>query len=566
MIQTIISSIRSFSIRIGDSFHVLYTERNILEALSVLLGYPRGFGKIYILRSFYNTTYRPFWRLNRLLCPIRYHLSKRLNSLYQWTYHSKLKSLIKKNEDFQDFDVSKIDDIEKPVSNHNGNVNELVLPMEIWEIIAQIGKIDYSIMLNINKSFLNTFAPKIYDTLKLTIVLTPLTKMKLNDEAFLKNGPDLIMDTKYYDSYSIYKRHQESKKFDYEFLDTSIRDQDYFKGIDPKQIKRHHHPTMSESKDRGENVNHPFEVRSLRKIQFILKNILQNPNSIMKSFIKDILVDICIFDGFNKLMTMKQRFSSGYESLKELIDQEIKQNEHVSVMKVNSGQNEFKSISVIPFDDNFDRIRWQDPLLNRKIRNSRMIGSIKTKFKEHTFSHLGYIFPQNIYYKELLSVYLLSDHLYSHILRRRLSKFEKSMYFQNANPIKHWRYTVLNHCYNRITKRVNRPSYYKMIVTGQSCVKIEDREFKTELQVYEILKTLIETLIVKSDNGVGGNSYGLDHVQSSILILGIDDGIPQVSKEFTQNLSHMDNRRNPLLKLTPQLILINKSATTEETI
>ncbi|CCH40731.1 hypothetical protein BN7_265 [Wickerhamomyces ciferrii] len=96
-----------------------------------------------------------------------------------------------------------------------------------------------------------------------------------------------------------------------------------------------------------------------------------------------------------------------------------------------------------------------------------------------------------------------------------------------------------------------------MIVTGQSCVKIQNREFKTKLQVYGILNDLFEALTIKS------NDDYIDHIQSSILVLGFDDGKPQASKKFTENASMNGDPSDftSLLTLNPQLILINKSAT-----
>ncbi|CCH40730.1 hypothetical protein BN7_264 [Wickerhamomyces ciferrii] len=568
MISTIIATITSFLNKILETSHILFIERDILEALGIWTSYPRGIGGIYIRHSYYNTVYRPFWSLDRLTFPIRYYLSSKLNCLYEWIDSIKTmivtNSPIKKDET-RDFEDSKIN-IHKSASDHNGTDNDIMFPMEIWEVIAHIGNIDNLIMMSINRSFLYTFAPKIYDTLKLTIVLSPLTKMKLTDECFLKKGPDTIRD-KHYDSYSIYKRHQESQKFDYEFLDTSIiTDQDFFEEIHLDAIKRHKHFGLFKSEDRGERSNHPFEIRSLKNIQFILKNILQNPNSIMKKFIKEILLDICVFDGFDKLMTFEQNSlvngsTRGQESLDELIDQQIEKNELVSVM---TDQNEY--LHVTPLDDNFDRVRWKDPLEDKAPRFGRVLNNIQTKFtRESIISDIYHIFPQNVYFKELLSVYLLSDQSYSNILRRRLSKFKNSMDFQNANPVIHWFRTLVDNCSDRITNEFDVAGCFKMIVTGQSCVKITNREFKTELQVNEILNDLIKILTnvepinIEDDDA----NTGLNHIETSILILGINDGKPQVSKEFTLNASMNEDPSDPscLLPLEPELILINKPAT-----
>ncbi|CCH40737.1 hypothetical protein BN7_271 [Wickerhamomyces ciferrii] len=574
MINTTITTILTpFLNKIIDTFHTLYFKRDIFEALGIWSSYPRGLCGLYISHSFYNTVYRPFWRLYKITFPIRYYLANRLKSLGEWIDYSKsnIKLFsIKKDEDvdLEGFEGPKINYIGRFVSNHNGNANDIKFPMEIWEIIASIGDINNSIMMSINKSFFYTFGPKIYDTLRFTIVLTPLTKMKLTDEAYLKNGPDYIT-AKYCDSYSIYKRHQESQQFDYEFLDTSIDiDQDYFKLLDHNDTKRNRHPILLWYKSKGftfERLNQPFEVRSLKKIQFILKNVLQNPNSIMKKFIKEILLDVCVFDGFDKLITMKQSSSvnppiSGHESLEELIDQKVKNKENVSVMKlVNTDQ--VMPIRVVPLDDNFDRVRWKDSLEGKIVRFFKICNNIKNKLpRASIISDLRHIFPQNVYFKEMLCVYLLSDQLYSHRLRRRISKFQQRQikYFQKANPIEYWHQTIKNNVFEKTTGVLDKDGHYRMTVTGQSCVKIQNREFKTKQQVYEIFNDLIETL-----TNIKSNDNSIDPIETSILMLGTNDGKPQVSKEFTENASYFYEHLPDFstLRLEPQLILINKSAT-----
>ncbi|CCH40732.1 hypothetical protein BN7_266 [Wickerhamomyces ciferrii] len=412
MINTSITAVTSFLNKFIDTYRALYIGRDIFEALAIWFGHHRGLDRYDIRQSYYNALYRPLWRLDTLTFPIRYYLA-RWKSLNEWIDYSKSITKpfsIKKDED-EGFEDSKINiDL-----NHDGDANGIIFPMEVWEIIANIGKLNNSILMSINISFFYTFAPKIYDTLKLTIVLTPLTKMKLTDESFLKNGPD-IANNRYNDSYSIYERHEESRSFDYESLDTSIDDQDYFKGVDPKDRYKHKHPRFKfKSGLRGERSNQPFEVRNLKNIRFILKNILQNPHSIMKMFIKEIMVDVCVFDGFNELMTMKRSSlingsTSGVESLEKLIDQEIEKKEHVSVMKVNPIDHESNwRLYVAPLDDNFDRVRWKDSLIDKATRFFKIAKSIKTNCTHDSIeTDLYDLFPHTVYFKELLSVYLLS--------------------------------------------------------------------------------------------------------------------------------------------------------------
>ncbi|CCH44782.1 hypothetical protein BN7_4350 [Wickerhamomyces ciferrii] len=565
IINTIITAIRSFLHKCIETLHILYTERDIFEALAIWLGIPRGCGLYYIHHSYYNTVFRPLWKLDRLSFPIRYYSSNKLQHIYEYIDNFKIsmfKSSLMKTDDEEGFENIEFNIIDESTSIYNENPNNnSILPMEIWEYIAYHGEINYSIMLSINKSFFYTFAPKVYDTLKLTIVLSPLTKMKLTDESFLKNGSDTIR-YKYCDSYSIYERDQESKKFDYEFLDTTIEDQDFFKCNGPQKIARPQPPDPRSMFHKKERYNHPFEIRSLKKIQLFLKNVLQNPNSIMKKYIKEILVDICMFHGFDKLMTMEKSSSvegssSEHESLEKLIYQEIKQHERTSVLNVDSDQEESEPIDVAPLDENFDRIRWKDPLRDKGPRFYRFSHNVRTKSDIDTIrDDLHHIFPQNVYFKELLSVYLLSsDKAYSHILRRRLSHYMNPINFQKFNPIKNWSRTVVANCIDKlVTREPDTARYFRMIITGQSCVKITNREFKTKLQVYEFLDDLIKTLTIKS------NDYILNNIQSSILILGINDGKPQVPKEFTQNASINTDASDliTLLKLNPELILINR--------
>ncbi|CCH45971.1 hypothetical protein BN7_5558 [Wickerhamomyces ciferrii] len=503
----------SFREKIYRTIHILIQERGsiIFKLFSLWFGWYDG--AMYYHYNLYDIFItRQIWMFKRLfMFPIAYYTSIILNTLQRLCGEFKARLSTWVNT----INLDAEDAIHKTSQNDHKvpNICEVnnVFPMEIWELIANYGDLKTSVMLMINKTFFVTFSSKLYNTLHLTIVLSKLTKMKLNDENFLKYGPDVLNTP--CDSYSIYKRNKISKSFDYEFLDTEIVPDQTLndklgEGLTEEQ---HEHP---KSKFSIERDNIPTEVRRFSEINHIIKSIIHNPNSKMKCFIKEVLIDICILDGSIELVGKN---TGALNLIRELMT--AKNKDIIRASSSVNGRNK-----VIPVDDNFQRNRWSDPieLITKCDRSSKKAYTATRKPK------ILDIFPSKIYYKELLIVYMLSKNNYSSKLRRRLFYVKNREHLNKCNPVRYWEKQMKLKS-TPIHNNLDLNSRQKMTFNAQLCVDIKGREFKTKADTVEFLQDLIETFI--NPNYIKTGDF---NAKSSILITGPCDSKPQMTHEFTR--------------------------------
>ncbi|CCH40799.1 hypothetical protein BN7_333 [Wickerhamomyces ciferrii] len=419
------------------------------------------------------------------------------------------------------FDTKTVIKVSQNIQVLNISVNN-IFPMEILELIVNYGDLKASTMLMINKTFFITFSSKLYKSLHLTIVLSKLTKMKLNDTNFLKYGPDLLNIP--CDSYSIYERNKNSKKFDYEFLDTEII---------PDQILNdklyddldHEHP----------RTKTPTEVRSFSKIIHIIEAIIHNPNSKMRCFIKEVIIDICILDGFKELFGIQ---TEGSNLIRELVTK----TQNKDIISASSSAN--NRTKVIPIDDTFQRNRWNDSFESYE------------KFKEFSArtytdpkkSKIFNIFPQNVYFKELLTIYLTSINNYPTELRRSLFHIQNRTHLDHCNHFRYWEKLMRLKSTRPIYNRSNPKTRQNITFNSQLCVDITKREFKTKEDTNDFLQNLIKIF--------GNPSYvKTSDFRSSILITGPRDCKPEISHQFTQDVIFGSEE---LVNYDMFMILLNK--------
>ncbi|CCH45651.1 hypothetical protein BN7_5236 [Wickerhamomyces ciferrii] len=494
---------------------------------------------------YHESLLRKIWRFNRMFLPVRYYSTIPFKVLFRLinTIAMPIRSLwVICTQPF--ISIKRISRASHDTVPGKVDVDNM-FPVEILELIAKYGDLNPLDMMMINKPLLCIFAPRVYDTLHLTIVISILRKMKLNDECFLKHGPDNFDKTfrRPIDSYSIYERNKKSKHFDYEFLNTDILDSWKGKGIQINSEHIHCHPQAPNSYDRN---NNPMQVRSYEKIKHILKHTIQNPKSIMKKFISEVLIDICILDGYDKLFNEASSSDTNPESSKstsQLIEEVESENQNCSVYF--SESSTALRIAGIPFDDNFNRERW------------RYLQEFKARHHKFAFNALNRakplydIYPNVVYFKELIPVFLLSEKIYSHKLRRRLFNIQDSQSFiHDANPLKHWGYTIIKTFRGNFSEKER---LFKLFISGQISVDVQSRKFETKKVVNGFLNDLIQAFTTDS-NGL--------KAKTSILIMGIDNCKPQLTEEFTRNASYSEARdQGSYVIYKPSMVLINKQAT-----
>ncbi|CCH45973.1 hypothetical protein BN7_5560 [Wickerhamomyces ciferrii] len=351
-----------------------------------------------------------------------------------------------------------------------------VFPMEIWDLIANYGDLKSSTMLMVNKTFMQTFASKLYDTLQLTIVISTLTKMKLNDKSFLKYGFDKKEVLPGLKS-QVEARHKYNKNYDYEYLETEIlRDRwvDYYVNCSNFNEEQHKHPKPTKFLERK---NKPEEIKSIYKIKYIMKNVFHNPQSKMKQFIKEVLIDVCVLDEMDKLL-------SDSNDLSKLIKENYSNpssNEKISILRT-SCKN-----PVVPLDDNFEKRRWED---QDETNERYQVFADKVLFSLRRSKILD-LFPRDVYFKELSTVHLLSREMYSSQLRRRLFNLTDENTFNKANPVRYWCDRLLYYL-NHTANPLNLDPLYTLIINAQIRVDIKHRQVETKAGINKFLSELIQ--------------------------------------------------------------------------
>ncbi|CCH45892.1 hypothetical protein BN7_5479 [Wickerhamomyces ciferrii] len=283
------------------------------------------------------------------------------------------------------------------------------LPPEIWRII--IGKTDrkdYHNLMITDKRFLDLVAPLIYKDIFINTSITKTTKMKNSDDTYPRYGPDLpnICKGNHYD---IFKRSKESSSFEYEIVGTKI-DQKSFNEMFDVLFYQEPNETHSEYVD---NYS-PVIINQYEKIIFIIKNIMLNPNSVMKKHIKNFFIDISIFDGFLELILKPE--APFIKKIKSF-DNDTKKSCHLSA-------STFEELWVYPLWDVFSRCKWTYP----------------TRFHSNILSYHDEMiqkFPQQVYYKEFAVQGILNYFYGTNYERRRsLLNVSKCDELTSLNPFR----------------------------------------------------------------------------------------------------------------------------------
>ncbi|CCH44024.1 hypothetical protein BN7_3581 [Wickerhamomyces ciferrii] len=266
------------------------------------------------------------------------------------------------------------------------------LPLEIWNDIIMMGA-DPKVLIRINKQFYHSIAPRLYkkfEKLQLLLILTKTDKIKANDSNFLKYGPD-YPHKPCVNGYKIYERLQEGIKHEFEFLEVIPKTAQFaeiFLGPIHKEIKKKTNTIL---------------ISSFNDIEFLFENILNNDESVLKHMIKNISMDISIFDGFEQVMYTPGKIQGSELSIddliKSIIDKRKKQPENTEIEMF---QSETNGLCVTNHNDNFKGCRWkQEP--DGNLRTRYIYETERGSFYKRHMNNQK--FPLNVYFMELLHIY-----------------------------------------------------------------------------------------------------------------------------------------------------------------
>ncbi|CCH44518.1 hypothetical protein BN7_4083 [Wickerhamomyces ciferrii] len=429
-----------------------------------------------------------YWNVKTLHYPLRYCIDKSLINT-----NKKFKSLV--TDTLSKCKIHKRKG--KPnvkTSDDYHRVNDLTggLPMEVWDLIIMMGA-DPKVFIRVNTQFYNFIGPKLYKDFKdiqVLLVLTKTTKIRANDANFLKYGPD-YPHKPCINGYEIFKRRKEGLKHDFEFLEVT-------RIYDTIRYKSSHEAIKH-------NTGAIF-ITCLKSIEFLFDHILGNEKSALKYMIQSVTVDISILDGFQEVMYQSSgKLPSSNLSLNGMIENMVN---NASGSKLTKLQTESIELFATNLNDNFDNSRWrQDP------------GTLQTNylFKPGYNGHVptNEKFPQHVYFMELNHLDDLFALYIKHGKRKEMADIKSESELKKKSPFR---------IHRKRRRSINTVKNNDYIYTGLSDravskswdIFIQDRHFKSEVETFDSLAKIVQTLFSETNIKVSLLINGLRLTQEQV--------------------------------------------------
>ncbi|CCH43444.1 hypothetical protein BN7_2992 [Wickerhamomyces ciferrii] len=400
------------------------------------------------------------WKIKKLGVLINFHLIKRVSDISTKIIDKLQVSSFPNLFTFlRSFKISRYGTSITPVTGFKS-----CFPIEIWSLIVDFGA-DPGNLLRVNKELFGTFAPRLYRSIHIDIVLSSLDPLKLYYGHYVKHGGTYPYQTS--DFYKLYERYQNSGSFDYEFLDT---------------VHRNSKNNTTKSfiiNDKGVKVY--IETRIIKKFCKVLlfyENVLINESSIMKKFIKELSGNILVLNGMKCLL----------ESLE--VNQTIQSMSQDKNLKVIRCKTE-------PLDT-FEHCLCYETYIERDKSFIWEESWYLEKYERCAQPFASSLFPDSVFFKELLILGVIFDQFKSFENRRMFSLIQVSRELQILDPFKYWNSTL------------DRPIYKKKgpaRLKGPGTIKIENRTFFTKATTIGFLSGLMKAFSSKiNDSKIDSNS------------------------------------------------------------
>ncbi|CCH45021.1 hypothetical protein BN7_4600 [Wickerhamomyces ciferrii] len=382
------------------------------------------------------------------------------------------------------------------------------LPMDIWYLLTKKYHIDPKLLMRINNTFYQAFAPDIYKDFKdlqILLVASNTKKMRESDACFLKYGPDF--PHKPYESYKIYERHKQSAHYEYELLDVRSK-KDY-----------------SNYKSRPAKI-----ITDPNKIKFLFETILTNPKSLLKATIKHLTVDVSLLYGYYDIVHSKKSLAK--KALK-------KAGRKISVKKLNVELQPFITAELY---DSFDEDRWGENI------------NVQSSFSRFEKTQAGIVsnnkFPKNVYFKEMLHLSPVFDYYYNDLRAsmRKITNFDDLRYLQNPFVDFPCRFGSLE---SKYLIRKKGDSYIKKILEHTTIItheiEIYNRQFIKSNDFNLLISKIVETM---------SSEVTCQDIDTSLLIIGDKEDSNTDGQAFSMSSESLGD----IVELKPVVTLVNKPA------
>ncbi|CCH40745.1 hypothetical protein BN7_279 [Wickerhamomyces ciferrii] len=365
------------------------------------------------------------------------------------------------------------------------------LPAIIWMNVMVIGGADGKELTRLNSAFYKELGPtyyKKYQNIQALMVISTTKKMRRNDFNYLTFGPDFPQVP--YEDFSIYQRNFISSKYQYEVLDV--------------------YSTKTYKDSECDSVI----VTSYSQVEFLFKEILKNPDSLLRRCIENISVDVSILDGTEEVFE-----NSLIKYTTENINSE---NPSVTKLEMNT-----PLMSIGKDHEEFNWCRWN---------NGNSVLWSTARFSKEPCEPSNEIFPTNVYFGEFLPIAEQFDYYHSN-KRSELSEFVNLDSFRNENPMSN---------YSRTLQRVDRNTFPSIVnqFSANKChdIKIKRRAFKTEKDVLSTLDYIMGMM--------ASEKYECENISTSLLMNGF---IPERNLE-----NHFGGFTQTIRDFKTSMVLINK--------
>ncbi|CCH45285.1 hypothetical protein BN7_4867 [Wickerhamomyces ciferrii] len=442
------------------------------------------------------------WRIKSLGFVLRFHTLRRVSKFCNIisgkarncfkVLKRSFKNLTKKTEHSQKQLILKnlSDKSKNPVTGFKSG-----FPVEIWMLLVDFG-LDAGNLVRVNTELFSIFAPRLYKSIHMDIVLSSLNPLKSKYSHYLKHGGNYPHHAS--DPFKIFESYKDSTKYDYEFLDIVHR------GCNDKVV------TSMVINDQNAHVRVETRViREFKKVQQFFDNVIMNENSILRKFNKELSSNVFVLDGFTNLIEDSNKL--GIEL------QKLSQNSNLNVMR-------YDSDVLNSFGYSFE---YED-----FIRDDKPFGPGDLEFMEEMDAEqtaASKLLPECGFYKELLHLGIQFDEMKSNFSsRRELSNLNDVESVKELDPIKSWNQSLPRFW----TKDA---VYHK----GPENIEVDKRLFCTEENTLNFLIKFMDPFTLKDHNSE----------RSTSLLFSA-----QVCDERANN----DTTRHGMMSIVPQNILINR--------
>ncbi|CCH42821.1 hypothetical protein BN7_2366 [Wickerhamomyces ciferrii] len=370
-------------------------------------------------------------------------------------------------------------------------------PIEVWYLLVKDYNVNAGNLVRVNKELCNFFAPVVYKSIHMDITISPIDTLQTFYSHYCNFGSTYLFQPS--SPFKMYKMLHDSQNFQYEFIDLIH---------------------TSSSNDNADNVSTRY-IRNFRDVKNVFENIISNPNSLFKDFVKELTTSICFLDGFDKFTKEGSNFAGTIQSLS-------------NKTKLNVLASDFNSFDTFELDENYEYY------IRKGIDfDLEELDCLVNDFTVPRFPYVKETLPESEFYRELTLPGIVQDDF------KKDSKYRSQIFnansmkdLESSNPFQRWNEELQPDTWN-----YDRET--KTQLKGAGSIKLQNRSFFSEVDTQNFLSNFVHSIAsmnVKKTSKTSTLIFGSHDIENSYM----DD----TEEERDQNIP---------FSITPHMIIINGS-------